>query len=249
MQPFQQFRDLEAGEFILCFADTAAGGADNCAIQFLSYDRLDVPIVYHDNVTITYVTPLLHQKLITIAEQTKVRPVVAYERNNGGGFEMERLGRLNRNGDYRIYTMKQLDSHGRMTDSGKLGWDTNTATRPKMLQDLKDAIDNRMLHLYHRQTVNELFSFIVNKNGKPEAEQGAHDDLVMALAGAWQLYQTEQPQKSSREVGAVMPVGPNGNPDEGYFVRPDGTLEAFHIDVGAMVKNNNRDNSRDWKTL
>ncbi len=138
-------------------------------------------------------TPLLHEELKRIYRETGIQPIIAYERNNGGGFEMDRLARLNRFGDYRIYTMKHLDPTGRVVDTGKLGWDTNTATRPKMLQELKDAVESEIVHVYHRQTVDEMFSFIISKTGKPEAEDGAHDDLVMALAIAWQLYQTEKP--------------------------------------------------------
>lgn len=191
---FTQFRPFQKGEFIICFVDPSGGGGDNTAGQFLSHKWLDIPLVYHSSVTITYATPLLHEKLTQISKETGVAPIVAYERNNGGGFELERLARLNRYGDYRIYTMKTLDpSAGRIVDTGKLGWDTNTATRPKMLNDLKDAADNGLLHIYHRMTVTEMFSFVIGKTGKIEAETGAHDDLVMSLAGVWQLYQTEQP--------------------------------------------------------
>jgi len=192
---FRRFRPLQSDEFIIAFADVAAGGNDSCAVQFLSHKWLDVPLVYHAQVTGSFMTPLIHEELTRISKETGIVPVVAFERNNGGNFEMDRLARLNRYGAYRIYTMKNIDPTGRMVDTGKLGFDTNMATRPKMLQDLKDAIEGRMLHLYHKQTVNEMFSFIISPTGKPEAEQGAHDDLVMALAGVWQLYQTEQPMK------------------------------------------------------
>jgi len=190
---FYRFRPLQQGEFIIAFADMAAGGDDSCAVQFLSHKWLDVPLVYHAQVTGSFMTPLIHEELTRIAKETSVAPIIAFERNNGGGFEMDRLSRLNRYGNYRIYTMKSLSPTGVLEDTGKLGFDTNMATRPKMLQDLKDAIEGRMVHLYHKQTVNEMFSFIISKTGKPEAEKGAHDDLMMALAGAWQLYQTEKP--------------------------------------------------------
>lgn len=190
---FKRFRPWQHGEFVICFVDMAAGGNDNCAAQFLSHKWLDVPEVYHANVTGSFVTPLLHEELTAISKQTGIAPIVAFERNNGGGFEMDRLARLNRYGDYRIYTMKNIDPTGRVIDTGKLGWDTNLATRPKMLQELKDAIEGQLLHLYHRQTVDELFSFIIKPGGRAEAEDGAHDDLVMSLAGAWQLFQTEKP--------------------------------------------------------
>lgn len=205
---FQQFREFQPGEFIICFEDTAAGGADNCAVQFLSHKWLDQPLVYHAKVTASYTTPLIHEKLIEISKQTGIQPIVAFERNNGGNFEMDRLARLNRFGDYRIYTMKTTDPTGKVVDTGKLGWDTNLATRPKMCQELKDAIEGGLLHLYHRQTVNEMFSFIVKPNGRYEAEDNAHDDLVMALAGAWQLYQTEKPKLE--EGGNVVETMPQG---------------------------------------
>lgn len=203
---FKRFREYQQGEFIIVGVDTAHGGGDNCAAQFLSQKWLDTPTVYHSKVTATFMTPLLHEELIRIAKITGVRPMVAYERNNGGDFEMDRLANLNRNGDYLIYTMKSLDPTGRLIDTGKLGWDTNTATRPKMLQDLKNAIESGLMHLYHRQTLDELFSFIISKTGKPQAEDGAHDDLVMSLAIAWQMYQTEKPRQDN-ESGVVEVSG------------------------------------------
>lgn len=206
---FYRFRPWQHGEFVLTFADTAAGGDDNCAVQFLSHKWLDVAEVYHAKVTASFMTPVLHDELTNISRETGVQPVVAFERNNGGNFEMDRLARLNRYGAYRIYTMKNIDAYGKLVDTGKLGWDTNMATRPKMCQDLKDAVESDLLHLYHRQTVNELFSFVIKPNGRYEAEQNAHDDLVMALAGVWQLYQTEAPMRDEGG-GAVVETMPAG---------------------------------------
>ena len=199
---FKQFRELQTGEFVLVFADLSYGGDDNTAVQFLSAKWLDVPIVYHAKTTGSLMTPLLHDKLTDIHKQTGIAPVVAFENNSGSSFEMDRLDRLNRFGDYRIYRMKVTSPTGRVVESPRLGWNTNSATRPKMLQELKDAIEGDLIHIYHRQTVNELFSFIISDNGKPEAEKNSHDDLVMSLAGVWQLYQTEKPR--DEEGGGVV---------------------------------------------
>lgn len=194
---FRRYRQPELGEFFVVFADTAAGGLDYCATQFLSKTKLDVPLVYHSKSTATEMTPQLHIELEKIFDQTHVKPVVAYERNNGGMYELERLATLNRDGKYRIYQEKKnVGSTDTTNVSPKLGWTTSSATRPVMLQMLKEAVDTRVLTLYDRPTVNEMFAFIVTQTSsswKAQAESGAHDDLIMALAGAWQLYQTENP--------------------------------------------------------
>jgi hypothetical protein len=42
--------------------------------------------------------------------------------------------------------------------------------------------------VYDAMSYGEMLSFVV-KNGKPQAERNAHDDLIMSLAIAWQMYQ------------------------------------------------------------
>lgn len=200
---FRRYKPWQRGDFVLCFADTAAGGGDYCAAQFLRKDQIDIPLVYHSKTIATEMTPVLHKELESIFDITGLQPVVCYERNNGGVFEIERLASLNRRGKYRIYEQKTgVGDKGATGISKRLGWDTNTATRPAMLSMLKDAIDNRAITIYDRPTVNEMFSFIVNQttsSWKAQAEQGAHDDLIMSLAGVWQMYQTEEPIKLEDE--------------------------------------------------
>jgi hypothetical protein len=72
-----------------------------------------------------------------------------------------------------------------------------------MLSMLKDAIDNRVIKIYDRPTVNEMFSFVqvrTSSSWRAQAESGAHDDLIMSLAGAWQMYQTENPPINPKNV-------------------------------------------------
>lgn len=188
---FRQYRPIEKGEFIVAAADTAAGGTDYCAVQFLSKTKLDVPLVYHKKTLATEMTNELLPVLEKLFDLTGLPPTIAYERNNGGLFEMERLASLNRADKFDIFTMPEYGT----TDAGqskRLGWDTNTATRPKMLADLKQALDGHLLNVYDRPTIEECYAFIVvqtSSSWKAQAEHGAHDDLVMALAIVWQLYQ------------------------------------------------------------
>lgn len=201
---FREYREFKPGEFVVVFADTAAGGGDFCAAHFLSKTHLDIPLVYHSKVIATEMTPRLHIKLEEIFDITGVKPVVAYERNNGGFFEMDRMNSLNRNQKYTIYRAKLNQGTKYVQSEGpKLGWDTNSATRPVMLQMIKEAVDNKLITIYDRPTINEMFSFVEVQTStawRAQAEKSAHDDLVMSLAGVWQMYQTEKPAFSTKNI-------------------------------------------------
>lgn len=194
---FRRYRSYTPGEFIVVGVDTSWGGTDWCAAQFMSKTTLDVPTVYHSKALATEMTPQIHLELERIYNETKVKPVVAFERNNGGVAEIERLATLNRDGKYRIYVEKKnVGSTDTTQDTVKLGWTTSSATRPIMLSMLKEAIDAQLIRIYDKPTINEMFSFIISQTStswKAQAEQGAHDDLIMSLAIAWQLYQSERP--------------------------------------------------------
>lgn len=187
---FRQYRKIENGEHFVIGADTSAGGGDKCTVQFLSKNKLDVPLVYESIEMATVMTNEIFPILERIYDITGIRPTIAYERNNGGVFEMERLASLNRMNKFEIFKMPQYGKVDNQ-DPVKIGWDTNSATRPKMISDLKTAIDKGVILLYDRATIEELFSFIIvpsSGSWKAQAERGAHDDLVMALAITWQLH-------------------------------------------------------------
>lgn len=196
MSMFRIYRKLEKGEFILLFVDTAGEGSDWNAGHCLSKNRLDIPIVMHYEGSIVDVTPQLKILLEWIYHETGVKPVVCYETNNGGGYELERLSRLNSLQHFTIYYQYKLNNEGKLERTDKMGWNTNSATRPVMLSGVEDLINNQLVTIYDEATINEGFSFVKHKTPggwRAEAESGSTDDLIMALAGVWQLYQTENP--------------------------------------------------------
>jgi hypothetical protein len=188
---------------------------DYCAVQFLSKTKVDVPLVYHTKTIATDMTNSIYPVLEKLYEITGVKPVIAYERNAGGVFEIDRLASMNYGGKYEIFKMPNV-GRDNPPESVRYGWDTNSSTRPAMLSQLKDAIDNKVLRIYDKQTISEMYSFVITQTSsswKAQAESGAHDDLVMSLAIAWQMYQICQPQK-------IQPPGEYPKMDyfhEGYY--------------------------------
>ena len=76
------------------------------------------------------------------------------------------------------------------------GFNTNKATRPAMLSELKAFIRDRIECINDIDTLKEMFVFVVDERGKPGAISGEHDDLILALAIA--LYSQEQQLKEIR---------------------------------------------------
>ena len=205
---FKQYRKIEEGEYFVIAGDPAVGLGDNCACQFISKTNVDVPLVYHSSAIATQMTNDIIPVIEKLHDITGIKPILAYERNNGGVFEMERIASMNRQGKFEIFKMPTL-GQSNTPEAVKYGWDTNTATRPSMLSELKEAIDSKVLRIYDEQTINEMFSFIRVKTTatvKAQAEAGAHDDLIMSLAIAWQLYHQCDTPKSDEFYERYQPT-------------------------------------------
>jgi len=61
------------------------------------------------------------------------------------------------------------------------GFRTTVKTRKQIIQTLKLFIENDKLDINDNATINEFYQFILIKN-KFQADQGAHDDMIMSLA-------------------------------------------------------------------
>ena len=70
------------------------------------------------------------------------------------------------------------------------GFKTSSVTRPLVIAGLVEVVREHPEWLNDRDTLNEMLTFVRNENGRPEAQEGAHDDCVMSLAIAY--YSREQ---------------------------------------------------------
>lgn len=65
------------------------------------------------------------------------------------------------------------------------GFRTDKLTRPAAIAELV-AVVRESVHLINDiDTLTEMLTFVRNEKGRPEAQEGAHDDLIMALAIAY----------------------------------------------------------------
>lgn len=76
-------------------------------------------------------------------------------------------------------------THNQYSSNTVPGFSTSMKTRPLIVAKLDEYIRNKALVINSRRTVNELDTFVWI-NGRPEAQKGYNDDLVLSLAiGCW----------------------------------------------------------------
>lgn len=73
-----------------------------------------------------------------------------------------------------------------------IGWRTTVTTRMPMLDELAEAIRTRSIAVYSKDTIKEMFTFVRDDTGKPQAQESCHDDRVISLAITLQVARAAQ---------------------------------------------------------
>lgn len=106
------------------------------------------------------------------------------EANNHG---LTTLKAVQRQDYWNLYFAKIYD---RFTDgiTKKLGWQTTSKTKPMMIDKLGEFLREFHIGIPDKLTVQECLSYIIEDNGSTNAQIGSHDDCVMSLAIALQVW-------------------------------------------------------------
>jgi hypothetical protein len=136
-------------------------------------------------------------------------PIWGIERNEWGILVVRKAQEL---GYGRLY--EPVNRQGKPT--GRVGWDTNSLTRPLLWGELIDATNNRLLVLLSKLGLAEFSDVIRNPDseGRIEAVAGGHDDYPMAVGIAWQMRKHAydgrprkiKSQKFGRRIREIMSI-------------------------------------------
>ena len=81
----------------------------------------------------------------------------------------------------RQYVRESIDQYTHRP-SQQFGFRTDGTSRPVIVAELVQFARESMAHINDRATLDEMLTFVRNAKGRPEAQNGAHDDCIMALA-------------------------------------------------------------------
>ena len=118
---------------------------------------------------------------------------------NFSSYPIKRLEQMG----YQHQFVRQVEDTYTGRISSAYGFRTTATTRPVIIAQLVEAMRDGIGLVNDRTTLEEMLTFVRNEKLRPEAEAGAHDDTIMALAIAWyirsqQRMTVQQPQEARK---------------------------------------------------
>jgi hypothetical protein len=174
-------------------------GLDSSTSVFIDFSCFPAQVVA------TYVNNTIKPDIFAyeIERQSKLYNycLVAPERNNNcGGTTIAILKQLDK---VNIYKTEPKDSRIMVNAPCEYGWNTNSATKTKMLDALADAIYKEILVLSDIDLINELKYYtrddVMDKEADPRLST-RHFDLLIGCAIAWQMKEYRNLVKRSANV-------------------------------------------------
>jgi phage terminase large subunit len=191
--PWIIFKHPEPKHYYVFGSDVAEGidgddsqkEGDYSSTQCLDNSTLEQCAVYHD-----HIDPDRYADELYIAGMYFNIALIVPEINMESGVQRN----LERKKYPKLYLREQQDDivHGVQM---KYGWRTTETTRRLMVADTIEYVRDHTNLINDPYTIDEMLTFIRNKNGRPEAQSGKHDDRVMAYGIAIQAALSGQQQK------------------------------------------------------
>jgi phage terminase large subunit len=175
-------RGLEPHRYIVG-VDVASGTAnDYSAVQIVDVEEFEQVAEFQSQIEPALLAVEVY-RMATIYNEALVAPEIT------GGWGFTIVSELQRLKYPRLYTRPVFDRLNRKwTDA--LGWDTTSKSRAVMLDTLERVLREMEFCLHSPRCLTEMTSFVWPQvkhgdgpfRGIPQAQPGANDDLVMALA-------------------------------------------------------------------
>ena len=208
--PLRVYEQPQPGVPYVIGADTAEGGEDYCTGSCRNNLTWNQAATWRERTD----TDLFAKQLYCLGKYFN-EALIGIETN----FDLHPVKELDRLGYNFQYMREVIDSISQRPQK-KHGFKTTKLTRPAIISQhvalARDHIDT----FNDSRMLNEMLSFVRNENGKPEAQQGQHDDMIFADAIALEI---REQQTMTTDSGKSFLAG--GMPGEGAAHTWDFTTE------------------------
>lgn len=173
------WKDPIKGEHYALGSDVAEGLVDgDFSCGYVGDSQFDIVARWHGHID----PDLFGVELVKLAMFYN-DAYLGVESNNHGLTTLTAIKKLEY---WNIYYTKTFDKIAE-TMTQKMGWATTARTKPFMIDKLAEFIREFHLGIYDDLLIAEAFTYIIEDNGKTNAQPGTHDDTIMACAIMLQL--------------------------------------------------------------
>lgn len=174
------WKEFENGGSYLLVADVSRGdGKDFSVFHVINVKNMDQVAEYQGKLD-----PDNFAKLLFDVGREYGNCMIVVENNNIGYSVITKLVDMGYPNIY--YSSKNTNdfidsSNAQYVSNSTPGFTTSQRTRPLIIAKLEEFIRNKIIKINSLRSINELDTFVW-VNGRPEAQRGYNDDLVMSLA-------------------------------------------------------------------
>lgn len=173
-------------------ADVALGVGQDYSVATVMNKQYEVVAKYRSN----RIDPSLWGELLFYLGRYYNNALLAVESNSMGIATLQRLEQM---GYVNLY--KQTKVANVSNEEGeRLGFRTTSATKPAIIGNLKNLIENEEIMVPDPIMIQELKDYISTETGKTEAAPGCYDDTVISLAICAEVLRTHWDRMATKNV-------------------------------------------------
>ena len=186
-------------------ADVSLGVGQDYSVAVVMNKRHEIVAHYRNN----RIDPAYWGELLFYLGRYYNNAFLAVESNSMGIATLQKLDHM---GYVNLY--KQTKVANVSNEEGeRLGFRTTSATKPAIIGNLKNLIDNDEVMIPSAQIIQELKDYVSTDTGKTEAAPGCHDDSVISLSICAEVLRTHWDRLNTKNVSWTEKVG-NLRPDD-----------------------------------
>ena len=185
-------------------ADVSLGVGQDYSSAVVMNNKYEVVALYRNN----RIDPSLWGELLFYLGRYYNNAFLAVESNSMGIATLQKLDHMGYVNLYRQTKVANVSNE----EGERLGFRTTSATKPAIIGNLKNLIDNEEVMIPSPIIIQELKDYIATDTGKTEAAPGCYDDTVISLAICAEVLRTHWDRLSTRNVSWREKIG-NWQPD------------------------------------
>ena len=180
-------------------ADVALGVGQDYSAAVVMNNRYEVQAVYRNN----RIDPSQWGELLFYLGRYYNNAFLAVESNSMGIATLQKLDAM---GYVNLYKQTKLANVSN-EEGERLGFRTTSATKPAIIGNLKNLIENEDIMIPDPVVIQELKDYIATDTGKTEAAPGCCDDTVIALAICAEVLRTHWDRLQTNRVSWKQRIG------------------------------------------